>query len=74
MNLQKLLALSALTYIVTCIYYMINTRSLGTPFKDAVAKVPELQKIKDNSVKVRKKIFKNGLIFSIILVLLINPF
>jgi len=74
MNIQKLLAISAFIYILTCIYYIIQTRSFGTPFKDAVAKFPELQKIKNESAKRRKNVFINGLLISIVIVFVINPY
>lgn len=63
----------AIVYILASILYIIQTRSYGTPFKDAVRKYPDLLKIKNNSVDKRRKAFYRGLMVSIILLIFIRP-
>ena len=63
----------AIVYILASILYIIQTRSYGTPFKDAVGKYPDLLKIKKESADKRRGAFYRGLIVSIILVILTRP-
>ena len=63
----------AIVYILASILYIIQTRSYGTPFKDAVRKYPDLLKIKNNSVDKRRKAFYRGLMVSIIFLIFIRP-
>jgi len=63
----------SIVYILASILYIIQTRSYGTPFKDAVRKYPDLLKIKNNSVDKRRKAFYRGLMVSIILLIFIRP-
>tara|TARA_B100000575_G_C23143220_1_gene666036 strand:+ start:6931 stop:7164 length:234 start_codon:yes stop_codon:yes gene_type:complete len=63
----------AIVYILASILYIIQTRSYGTPFKDAVRKYPDLLKIKNNSIDKRRKAFYRGLMVSIILLIFIRP-
>ena len=68
-----ILAYTALIYILASIFYLIQTRSYGTPFKDAVKKYPSLVKIKTISVEKRRRAFYNGLIISIALAFIFRP-
>ena len=63
----------SIVYILASILYIIQTRSYGTPFKDAVRKYPDLLKIKNYSVDKRRKAFYRGLMVSIILLIFIRP-
>ena len=59
-------------YVFASVYYMIRTRSVGTPFKDSLSK-KQLQ-IKKESSKVRSRIFYQGIGGGIILLLVFRPF
>ena len=63
------LAILATTYIIASCYYVIRTRSVGTPFSDAVTQYPELMAIKQKSARTRYRVFYEGLVFAIILLL-----
>ena len=73
-KIPLLLSYSALCYISASIFYLINTRNIGTPFNDALAKYPKLVLIKKKAVHKRRNIFYAGIILSIFLILLIKPF
>lgn len=66
------LAYIMLSYCFACIYYLIMTRDIGTPFNDTLN--PIQRQIKAKSAKQRKKIFMNGLIIGIIIIFLTKPF
>ena len=68
------LAYLALLYIFASIYYLIVTRNLGTPFRNAVNKYPELIKIKYASVSKRKNAFYNGIIIGLCVLTILQPF
>jgi len=75
MNLViKILAYIAIVYMLTTAIYLIATRKIGTPFKDAIKNNPKLMAIKKESSKKRRKIFTIGLIVSIVVVVLFRPF
>ena len=56
-RVYPIFAYFAFVYILSSIIYLYITHSYGTPFKDAVAKIPALQAIKDESVFKRKNAF-----------------
>ena len=67
----------ALAYLVTiyclsCIYYLIATQSVGTPFKDSLT--PKQREIKNESYKIRRRIFYTGVGVSILAMLIIRPY
>jgi hypothetical protein len=62
------------TYILASMYYMFESKSVGTPFSDAIEKYPELLKIKQQSSKTRSKIFYTGFIGSIVILVFLQPF
>ena len=66
------LAILAAIYIIASCYYVIRTRSLGTPFSDAVAKYPALVAIKQKSAGTRARVFYEGVVFAIISILIIS--
>ena len=69
-----ILAYISIVYIIASIYYTIRTKNIGTPFKDAVMKHPELISIKLEQVSIRGNIFREGVILAILLMILIRPF
>ena len=66
------LAYGMLTYIFASIFYLIQTLNIGTPFNDSLTE--EQKRIKQQAVQQRKTIFYQGVIFSLILLLIIKPF
>lgn len=62
MNICKYLAYASVIYTIACIYYIVRTRDIGTPFNDSLS--PEQKQIKENSAALRKNIFMQGLLFS----------
>lgn len=57
-------------YLSSCVYYLILTKNIGTPFRDSLTK-QQLQ-LKKKSSEQRKNIFIDGVILSILLNHLIN--
>ena len=66
------LAYLMLIYIIACVYYMIMTRNIGTPFKDSLN--DEQLEIKRAAVEKRRGIFYVGVAVATLLVLIFNPF
>lgn len=66
------LAYLMLIYILACVYYMIMTRNVGTPFKDSLN--DEQLEIKRAAVEKRRGIFYVGVAVATLLVLIFNPF
>tara|TARA_B100001094_G_C18176134_1_gene797953 strand:+ start:2139 stop:2360 length:222 start_codon:yes stop_codon:yes gene_type:complete len=64
----------AFVYILSGVCYLLLTRSIGTPFKDALQNYPELLKIKEDSVHERKIIFLFSIGVSIIILAFTKPF
>lgn len=62
----------SIAYIASSVYYMIMTRKLGTPFNDSLTK--EQREIKEKASRERKAIFCNGIMLSVILIVVIQPF
>ena len=73
-QISTLLAYLSSIYILSSIFYLITTRHLGTPFKNAVSKYPELVKIKKTAVHQRKYAFYSGIVISSIFLFIFNPF
>ena len=64
-----ILANITVIYFLTCLYYLIMTRNIGTPFKDSLS---EHQIILKEKAKIeRKSIFVDGLIISFLLIFII---
>ena len=68
------LAYAAAIYISASVFYIVITRSYGTPFSDAVKKYPRLVTIKRLSAEKRKWAFVYGVVFSSILMCMLKPF
>ena len=59
-------------YIIGIIYYIIFTRTIGTPFKDSLT--PEQIAIKNESAIQRRIIFYTGLVGAAIILYVTRPF
>jgi len=66
------LAYSMAIYCLSCVYYMIRTRAIGTPFKNSLTK--KQIEIKKKSVITRRNIFIEGLLISLIIIIIFRPF
>jgi hypothetical protein len=59
-------------YCLASAYYLVVTRTIGTPFKDSLTE--EQLQIKKESSKVRRNIFCQGVLVSVLLLMCIRPF
>ena len=66
------LAYGMAVYCLACIYYLIMTRNIGTPFNDSLSQ--KQKAIKKESAKVRRAAFLQGLAASALLMGLTQPF
>lgn len=66
------LAYTMAAYFCASIYYLIVSRFVGTPFYDSLTKAQ--QKIKSKSANIRRNIFYQGSIISLIGLILFKPF
>ena len=66
------LAYLMLVYILACIYYLVRTRSIGTPFYDSLSK--RQKAIKTKAAAQRKNIFYQGIIGALIAMVIFRPF
>jgi hypothetical protein len=66
------LAYGMALYCMASIYYLVRTRSIGTPFNDSLTKKQRI--IKNESASIRKNIFIQGIVGSILLLLVFRPF
>jgi len=66
------LAYLMLVYILACIYYLVRTRTIGTPFTDSLTK--KQKAIKAKAASQRKNIFYQGIIGAIIGMVIFRPF
>lgn len=73
-KISTVMAYVATVYTGASLFYMLSTRSYGTPFGDALKKFPELQKIKNASAKKRRRSFYIGVGVSLLLVCAVRPF
>lgn len=71
-KLHNILAYAMAVYCLACVYYMVRSRSAGTPFNDSLT--PEQQLIKEHSAGVRKFIFMEGVFLAGVYLLLMKPF
>ncbi len=71
-SMPILLANVCLLYTMSCIYYLVQTRNIGTPFKKSLYNFQ--RKIKEEAVLKRKSIFVQGIFVSAILLALWHPF
>jgi len=66
------LAYAMLAYTFASVYYMVNTRNIGTPFKDSLNQ--EQIAIKKRSANIRRNIFRNGMLIAIVGIFILKPF
>ena len=66
------LAYLMVVYILACIYYLVRTRTIGTPFYDSLTK--KQKAIKAKAVIQRRNIFYQGIIGAIIGMVIFRPF
>ena len=71
-EVSKVLAYSMAIYTVASVYYMIRSRSVGTPFRDSLTE--EQLQIKEESKKIRKQIFLEGSVIGLVGLYLMKPF
>jgi hypothetical protein len=71
-KMSVFLAYAMAIYTIASIYYYIRTRYVGTPFSDSLTK--EQRDIKRKSANVRKNIFCQGVILSIVTLIILKPF
>ena len=67
-----ILAYTMLAYTFASMYYMINTRNIGTPFKDSLNQ--EQIAIRKRSANIRRNIFRNGMLIAIVGIFILKPF
>tara|TARA_B110000902_G_scaffold261806_1_gene337348 strand:+ start:656 stop:901 length:246 start_codon:yes stop_codon:yes gene_type:complete len=67
-----ILAYTMLAYTFASMYYMINTRNIGTPFKDSLNQ--EQLIIRKRSANIRRNIFRNGMLIAIVGIFILKPF
>jgi hypothetical protein len=66
------LAYGMAIYLFASIFYLIFTRSIGTPFNDSLNEKQKI--IKKKSSKLRGIIFVEGLFLGLVLSLIFKPF
>ena len=71
-QMSPFLAYAMLIYVIASVFYMIRTRSIGTPFKDSLTL--EQIAIKKKSSKIRKNIFYQGAAIGLAIVIFLKPF
>jgi len=71
-RISMYLAYAMAVYCLASIYYVLRTRSVGTPFNDSLT--PKQIKIKDASSNVRRNIFYQGIAGSAVILFFYQPF
>ena len=66
------LAYGMAIYCIASIYYLVRTRTVGTPFKDSLT--PKQIKIKKASATVRRNIFYQGIAGAAAALFFFHPF
>ena len=66
------LAYSMAVYCLACLFYIVLTRNVGTPFRDSLNK--KQLSIKKKSANVRRNIFYTGIFLSSLLMFIWKPF
>ena len=59
-------------YLISSLLYLILTAKIGTPFRDSLT--PEQLKIKNESSRIRSKIFYGSVIGVAAIIFIIKPF
>ena len=66
------LAYAMAIYCLASAYYIVRTRSVGTPFNDTLT--PKQIAIKDKSAALRRNIFMQGVGGGLLLMMVMRPF
>ena len=66
------LAHGMLIYILASVFYLLRTRTIGTPFNDSLTE--EQKKIKRESANVRRTIFYSGVAIGVVSMFIFRPF
>jgi hypothetical protein len=70
--MSNYLAYAMATYCIASVFYIVRTRSVGTPFNDSLTK--KQLEIKAKSSIVRRNIFYQGLAGGALVCFLFRPF
>jgi hypothetical protein len=71
-EISPYLAYGMLTYILASVYYLLKTLNIGTPFNDSLT--IEQIKIKKESASTRRIIFVEGIVLSLVFIIIYRPF
>ena len=71
-KVSKYMAYLMLAYCLASVYYLIRSRSIGTPFNDSLTDAQKI--IKARSSKQRRNIFIRGIVISLIILVIFKPF
>tara|TARA_B100000902_G_scaffold365904_1_gene387240 strand:- start:360 stop:593 length:234 start_codon:yes stop_codon:yes gene_type:complete len=66
------LAYGMAVYCLACMYYIVMTRNVGTPFRDSLNE--NQLKIKMESASIRRSIFYQGVAVGLVSMLVLRPF
>ena len=66
------LAYGMAVYCLACIYYIVMTRNVGTPFRDSLNE--NQIKIKAESASIRRYIFYQGMALGLVSMIVLRPF
>ena len=66
------LAYAMAAYSLASVYYLLRTRTVGTPFNDSLT--PKQLKIKDASAATRRSIFIQGVVGGAVILFFLKPF
>ena len=70
--MSNYLAYAMAVYCIASVYYVVQTRNIGTPFKDSLSK--KQLAIKAESANKRRNIFYQGIGAGVVICLLFKPF
>ena len=66
------LAYGMAVYCLACMYYIVMTRNVGTPFRDSLNE--NQLKIKMESASIRRSIFYQGVAIGLVSMVVLRPF
>ncbi len=66
------LAYGMAVYCLACLYYIVMTRNVGTPFRDSLNE--NQLKIKMESASVRRSVFYQGVAVGLVSMIIFRPF
>jgi len=71
-QISTVLAYAMSAYVISSFYYIIFTRTIGTPFNDSLTQ-GQIE-IKNKSANKRRSIFYTGIVLSVALLYFTKPF